>query len=295
MTAVDERPGAPVAPEPRENGAAVRVGGPAAGRAARRAGRRGAGTTGKALLHVLFIGAILVAWQYESSSGRFDPLLVPQPTDIVTRIWQPHNSGTIWYNGLPTLQALLVGFAIGAVAAFVLAVVFTEIPALGGFFENYIHAIGAIPFMVLAPLLLIWFAQAIQASIFVVALTAFAALFANVYTGLSGTDPRLLELGRILGANRVQRLVKLRWWASLPYLFSGLKAALPRAVFSAVVIEFLGSSRGLGYLMVSDGNNLATASLFADVIVLIVVIRVLLVAIRVAERRVLSWRPKEQS
>jgi NitT/TauT family transport system permease protein len=257
--------------------------------------RRGFVSLGKISLHVLVIGGVLGFWQYQASSGRVDPLLLPKPTKIVAKIWQPHNSGTVWYNLHPTLESLFIGFLLGSIAAFVLAVIFAEVPVLGAFFENYIHALGAIPFIVLAPLLLIWFSTAIQASIFVVALTTFTSLFANLYTGLSNTDARLLELGRILGVTRIQRLTKLRWWATLPYLFSGLKASLPRAIFSAVVIEFLGTSRGLGYLMVSDGNNLDTAGLFADVIVLIVIIRALLLFIRLIEDRVLAWRPKEQS
>jgi len=271
------------------------AGAPGSGRAKSKLARRGFVSAGKISLHVLVVGSTLGFWQYQASTGRIDPLLLPKPTKIIAQIWRPHNSGTVWYNLHPTLESLLVGFAIGSAVAFLLAVIFAEVPVVGSFFENYIHALGAIPFMVLAPLLLIWFSQAIEASIFVVALTTFTSLFANLYTGLSNTDSRLLELGRILGVSRLQRLTKLRWWATLPYLFSGLKASLPRAIFSAVVIEFLGTSRGLGYLMVSDGNNLDTASLFADVIVLIVIIRSLLLFIHLVEERVLAWRPKEQS
>jgi len=296
MTTTDNSVAADVGPGRRGERTSAR--GATAGKATAKkpTARRGAlGLLGKISLHVVFIGAILAFWQEETASGRLNPLLVPKPSDVVSQIWLPHNSGTILYNVQPTLQALAIGFVIGSIIAFVAAVVFSEIPSVGGFFENYIHALGAIPFMVLAPLLLIWFKTAVEASIFVVALTSFTSLFASVYTGLSTTDPRLLELGRILGANRLQVLTKLRWWAALPYLFSGLKGALPRAIFSAVVIEFLGTSRGLGYLMVSDGNNLDTAALFSDVIVLIIIIRGLLLIIRLVESRVLAWRPREHS
>lgn len=296
MTTTDDPVSVGVAPRQQEEGAPAAQRAPAGKTAKKPTARRSAlGLLGKISLHVVFIGAILAFWQLETANGNFNPLLVPKPSDVVTHIWLPHNSGTIWYNVQPTLQSLAIGFVIGSVIAFVAAVIFSEIPRVGGFFENYIHALGAIPFMVLAPLLLIWFKTAVEASIFVVALTSFTSLFASVYTGLSTTDARLLELGRILGASRLQVLIKLRWWAALPYLFSGLKGALPRAIFSAVVIEFLGTSRGLGYLMVSDGNNLNTAALFADVVVLIIIIRGLLLIIRLAESRVLSWRPKEQS
>lgn len=251
------------------------------------------GRLGISLLHVLFVAAILGVWQY--ASGRWiDPLLVASPATIAVRLWQWLGNGTLWQNLEPTLVALLIGFVIGAIAAFAVAVVFAEIPPLGKFFENYILALGAVPFVALAPLLIIWFGLGLEPKIVVAALTAFCSFFANAFTGLRETNPQLLEMSRILHASRWQRLIKVRFWSAMPYLTSGIKQSLPRAVFAVIVIEFLASSKGLGYLITSSGNNLDMPGLFGAVLVLVIVTQGLLFLVRLAEQRLLFWQPQER-
>jgi NitT/TauT family transport system permease protein len=251
------------------------------------------GRLGISGLHVLFVAAILGVWQY--ASGRWiDPLLVASPSTIAVRLWQWLGDGTLWQNLEPTLVALLAGFVIGVIIAFAVAVVFAEIPPLGRFFENYILALGAVPFVALAPLLIIWFGLGLEPKIVVAALTAFCSFFANAFTGLRETNPQLLEMGRILHASRWQRLAKVRFWSAMPYLTSGIKQSLPRAVFAVIVIEFLASNKGLGYLITSSGNNLDMPGLFGAVIVLVVVTQGLLALVRLAEQRLLFWQPQER-
>jgi NitT/TauT family transport system permease protein len=262
-----------------------------------RPGRRGrlgrARSVAVPALHVLFVAALLGLWQL--ASGRWiDPLLVASPSTIAQRLGDWLGDGTLWDNLRPTLVALLVGFVIGVLLAFAVAVLFTEVPPLGRFFENYILALGAVPFVALAPLLIIWFGLGLEPKIVVAALTTFCSFFANAFTGLRETDPQLLELGRILHASQRQRLTKLRFWSAMPYLTSGVKQSLPRAVFAVIVIEFLASNKGLGYLITSSGNNLDMPGLFGAVIALVVVTQGLLFLIRLGEKRLLFWQPQER-
>ena len=244
-------------------------------------------------LHVLFVAAFLGLWQY--ASGRWiDSLLVASPSTIAVRLYDWLLDGNLWLNLEPTLEALLVGFVIGTALAFVIAVVFADIPPLGRFFENYILALGAVPFVALAPLLIIWFGLGLEPKIVVAALTTFCSFFANAYTGLRETNPQLLELTRILNASRWQRLIKVQLWSAMPYLTSGVKQSLPRAVFAVIVIEFLASNRGLGYLITSSGNNLDMPGLFGAVVILVIVTQGLLYLVRLGEQRLLYWQPKER-
>jgi NitT/TauT family transport system permease protein len=244
-------------------------------------------------LHVLFVAAFLGLWQY--ASGRWiDSLLVASPSTIAVRLYDWLLDGNLWLNLEPTLEALLVGFVIGTALAFVIAVVFADIPPLGRFFENYILALGAVPFVALAPLLIIWFGLGLEPKIVVAALTTFCSFFANAYTGLRETNPQLLELTRILNASRWQRLIKVQLWSAMPYLTSGVKQSLPRAVFAVIVIEFLASNKGLGYLITSSGNNLDMPGLFGAVVILVIVTQGLLYLVRLGEQRLLYWQPKER-
>lgn len=244
-------------------------------------------------LHVLFVAAILGVWQY--ASGRWiDSLLVASPSTIAVRLWDWLVDGNLWLNLEPTLEALLVGFVIGIAAGFAVAVVFVNVPPLGRFFENYILALGAVPFVALAPLLIIWFGLGLEPKIVVAGLTTFCSFFTNAYTGLRETNPQLVELTRILHASRRQRLTKVQFWSAMPYLTSGVKQSLPRAVFAVIVIEFLASNRGLGYLITSSGNNLDMPGLFGAVIVLVIVTQGLLYLVRLGEQRLLFWQPQER-
>jgi len=244
-------------------------------------------------LHVLFVAAILGVWQY--ASGRWiDPLLVASPSTIAVRLYQWLGNGTLWQNLRPTLIALLAGFVIGVIVALAAAVLFVEVAPLGRFFETYILALGAVPFVALAPLLIIWFGLGLEPKIVVAALTTFCSFFANAFTGLRETSPDLLELGRILHASRRQRLTKIQFWDAMPYLISGVKQSLPRAVFAVIVIEFLASNKGLGYLITSSGNNLDMPGLFGAVLVLVIVTQGLLFLVRLAEQRLLVWQPRER-
>ena len=244
-------------------------------------------------LHVLFVAATLGLWQY--ASGRWiDPLPVASPSTIAVRLWDWLGNGTLWQNLRPTLIALVIGFIIGVILAFAAAVLFTEVAPLGRFFETYILALGAVPFVALAPLLIIWFGLGLEPKIVVAALTTFCSFFANAFTGLRETDPNLLELGRILHASKRQQLAKIRFWNAMPYLTSGIKQSLPRAVFAVIVIEFLASNKGLGYLITSSGNNLDMPGLFGAVIVLVIVTQGLLFLVRLAEQRLLLWQPQER-
>jgi NitT/TauT family transport system permease protein len=244
-------------------------------------------------LHLAFIAALMGMWQY-ASGHWINPLLVASPWAILVRLWAWLTDGILLHNLEPTVEALLLGFFFGSVLAFIVAVFFAEVRPLGNFFESYILALGAVPFVAIAPLLIVWFGIGLEPKVVVSALTTFCAFFANAYTGLCETDPNLLELGRILRASRWQRLTKFHLWAAMPYLISGVKQALPRAVFATIVIEFLASSRGIGYLITQSGNNLDMPGLFTSVLVLVILSQGLIALVRLAERRLLFWQPQER-
>lgn len=255
--------------------------------------RRRAGVL-RTLLHVGFIAGVLAAWEF--TSGRFvDSLLVSKPTQVLSQLQEWTVTGHLAFHLQFTLTALAVGFVLGASVAFALAVSFAEFPQVGRFAEIYIIVFNGIPTIALVPVFIVWFGFGIETKIFMAFLTVFFIVFIASFQALRNTDARYLELARVLGASTWQRLVKFRLWAAVPFLASAFKLALPASALSVVTAEFLGSNRGIGFLLIRASNLLDMASLFAAVLVVTALVQVLSLGAAAVETRLLTWMPKEKS
>ncbi|MBB5791078.1 ABC transporter permease [Jiangella mangrovi] len=255
--------------------------------------RRRRGLALRALLHVGFVGAVLTAW--ELSSGRWiDPLLLSKPSEVLRQLWDWIVTGHLAFHLQFTLTALVIGFLLGAVVAFGLAVLFAELPRAGRFAEIYIIVFNGIPTIALIPVFIVWFGFGIETKIFMGFLTVFFIVFIASFQALRNTDSRYLELARVLEANTWQRLVKFRLWAAVPFLASAFKLALPATALAVVTAEFLGSNRGIGFLLIRASNLLDMASLFAAVLVVTALVQILTLAAAALESRLLTWVPKEK-
>jgi len=243
--------------------------------------------------HVLVIlGALAIA---QLVSGRFvSKLVIPSPSSIVTSGIAWIESGYLLGHTISTLIALFAGFAIGAVLSFFVAVLFVEIPRLGRFGEPYVLALSVVPAIALVPLFVVWLGLGLETKIVMGAFATFFAMFVVAYDGLKNTDAKLLELSRILGASRWQKLVKFRLWAAVPFFISGAKLALPKAALAVIVAEYLAGNSGLGFAILRAGNLLDVGGLFVGIITLTVLIHLLSLTIIGIERALLGWIPKEK-
>lgn len=221
-------------------------------------------------------------------------MVISSPSEVGSQLADWFRDGTVVHNLTFTLRALVYGFLIGAVLAELTAIVLSESKALGRFFEPYIMALSAVPNTALAPIFIIWFGFGIAPKVVSGAMATFFVLVVSAHTGLRDTDPHLLELSRILRASRLKRLLKVKLPASLPFLLVGLRLALPRAIISVVVAEFLASSRGVGFLMVRSSNLLNTSGVFAATILLTALVYGVTGLMLAVEQRVLRWRPTER-
>jgi ABC-type nitrate/sulfonate/bicarbonate transport system permease component len=140
-----------------------------------------------------------------------------------------------------------------------------------------------------APILVVWFGFTIVPKVIVVALVCFFPVVVNTTDGLKAVDPEMVRLMRTLGMSRPRIMRSVRVPSALPYLFSGLKVAMALAVIGAVFGEWVGSSEGLGYLMLALNNQLATTELFAAVLVLSLMGIALFFLVGLVERLVIPW------
>jgi ABC-type nitrate/sulfonate/bicarbonate transport system permease component len=146
-----------------------------------------------------------------------------------------------------------------------------------------------IPIPALAPVVVLWTGFDIRPKLIVIALFTFFPIAVNTIDGLRASDAELLGLLRTLGASRRQLFRVARLPAALPYLFSGLRVSAALAVIGAVFAEWVGSSGGLGYLILTYNSQTETPDVFAAIVVLAAIGVALFAAVGIAERLLLPW------
>ncbi|HEX5882762.1 MAG TPA: ABC transporter permease, partial [Actinomycetota bacterium] len=211
--------------------------------------RRRRGLAGRVLPPLLFSLVVLGAWQLYTELGDVNPLLLPSPLAVVQSVVD--NAALFADNAVVTLQEILLGFVGGAAAGIGLAVLLTYSRLAERAVYPWLVASQMIPIVAVAPILVVWFGFTIVPKVVVVALVCFFPVVVNTIDGLKAVDPEMVRLMRTLGMSRPRIMRSVRVPSALPYLFSGLKVAMALAVIGAVFGEWVGSSEGLGYLMLA--------------------------------------------
>ncbi len=260
---------------------------------------RNKGTTGRDralrwLLPTLLLAGLIGIWQVAASSGfladvlGLEDFLVPSPAEIADSLWD--NRALLTENAWVTLREVLLGLGCALVAGLGFAVLLHLSETLRRATYPLLVASQAVPIVVVAPILIVWFGYGIGPKLAIVALICFFPITVNALDGLRSVDPDAIELMRSLNGSRWQTFCRLEAPTALPYVFSGAKIAAAVAVIGAVFAEWSGSSSGLGRLILSDGFQLETARQFAATFVLAAIAIALFGLLALAERRVVTWR-----
>jgi len=217
-------------------------------------------------LAVLAHVALLLAWYLFVKLGNVPKFVMPSPAATLDALLQP-NYGW-WTNVLVTGTEIFAGYFLALVVGVGLALVFTWSKALESFFMPLLVSLNMIPKVALGPLIIVWFKYGILPnSIMAFSICVFPILLTTA-RGLREVEPELLDLVNALKGSRWQLFSKVQLPGALPYIFSGMKVAAILAVAGAIVGEFLGSDKGLGYLMLQVQVTLDTPAMFMAVIMI---------------------------
>lgn len=231
--------------------------------------------------------ALLALWQLYTALSGIPESSLPAPTKIATALYDIR--GLLLENGWTTVLEILLGLAIAVVLGVACAVLIASFQIAERAVYPWLVVSQTIPIVALAPIFVIWTGFDIRPKLMVIALMGFFPIAVNTIDGLRSTDPELLHMLRSLDAGRWQRMRIARFPSALPFFFSGLKLSAVFAVTSAVVAELVGSSSGLGYLVLTFNEQAATADMFATVVVLAVIGIVLFFSVIGLERLLLPW------
>ena len=231
--------------------------------------------------------ALLLVWYLFVKFGQVPKFVMPSPDDTVKTLFAGNYSW--WTNTAVTAAEIFGGYILALAIGIAAALLFSWFRWLEMGVMPLLVSLNMIPKVALGPLIIVWFKYGIGPN----ALMAFAICFFPIVLttarGLREVEPDLLDLVRTLKGSRWQVFTKIQLPGALPYIFSGMKVAAILAVAGAIVGEFLGSDRGLGYLMLQVQVTLDTAAMFMAVI-LITLIGMVLYAMVLALERILVVR-----
>jgi NitT/TauT family transport system permease protein len=236
---------------------------------------------------VALLVACLVAWWVITSAGLVQSYLVPSPGKTLQVMGDKR--GYIWHHGWVTTYETLLGFVIAVVVGVLVAVIMVYSTSIERTLYPILLFAQVIPKVAIAPLLVVWLGFGLAPKVVIAVLIAFFPVVISMVTGLKAVDPEMIQLSATMGAGPLQTFTKIRFPASLPHLFSGLKVAVTLAVTGAVVGEFVGANEGLGYVIQQANGNLDTPMLFAGLLVMSLIGVVLFVLVEFAERLLLPW------
>src|SRR5256886_6802989 len=227
---------------------------------------------GRWTLAVLAHLALLLAWYLFVRLGNVPKFVMPSPEATLDALLQPNYSW--WTNIAVTGTEIFGGYLLALVVGVVLALVFSWSKLLEAFFMPLLISLNMIPKVALGPLIIVWFKYGVGPNAVMAFAICFFPIVLTTARGLGVVEPDLLDLVRALRGSRWQVFTKIQLPGALPYIFSGMKVAAILAVAGAIVGEFLGSDRGLGYLMLQVQVTLDTAAMFMAVVVIIATVSV---------------------
>src|SRR5437762_4314023 len=236
--------------------------------------------------------ALIGAWDY--GARTLGKLFVAPPLEVLQRIGEIARSRQMFTDIAATMRVSVAGFAIAPVAGVLIPFLLRRSVRATEAVEPYIMASMGIPKYALAPWLILWFGIGDLPKLVVVTLVVFYILFITTFAGIRSVDQRLIRMARILGANERVISREIIWNSLLPFFFSGLKIAFPRAVSATIVGEFLVSSQGVGRYIEHARQVSDTTGVFAGIVIAIALVLAINGLVNRVERWSLSWRPVER-
>ena len=239
------------------------------------------------LLPFLGVFIFLVIWELLVGWLEIKSYLLPRPTEIVVEIIDKYD--LLWKHSLVTFYEMMAGFFLAIAVAVPLAIMVTISPTFDRISTPIILFFQTVPKIAIAPLFLVWFGVGPLPKVLVAFLISFFPILIDTSVGLRSVAPEMIDLAKSMGASRMQVFTRFRLPTSLPYLFSGLKVAATLAVVGAVVGEFVGADKGLGYLLLVTNANLQTALMFGVIVALTVQGLLLFYSIQLLENVLIPW------
>src|SRR5499425_1441151 len=251
---------------------------------------------------VLVLVLVLALWHVATSPTLLPPIYFDdpykaafffgEPLKVLSRLWIWFASGEIYRHLWVTLVETLLAFAIGTLLGVAIGIWLALSPAASGILDPYIKGVNAMPRLILAPIFFLWFGLGIASKVALGVTLVFFVVFFNVYQGVREVSPNVLANARMLGASPRQLLRHVYLPSATSWVFSSLHTSVGMAFVGAVVGEYLGSAKGVGYLILQAEGTFDINTVMAGILVLTAFALLLDAAVGRIERHLMKWQPR---
>jgi NitT/TauT family transport system permease protein len=247
--------------------------------------------------------ALIVFWYVMTTPGLIPPFMFDndrqaafffgEPVRVAERIWTWFVTDADIYTHLGvTLTETVLAFAIGALGGLAGGLWLALSPMASAILEPYIKAMNSMPRIILAPIFAVWFGLGMGSKVALGVTLVFFIVFFNVYQGVKEVSPVVLANARMLGASQRQLLRHVYLPSATSWVFSSLHTSVGLAFVGAVVGEYLGSSQGVGYLILQAEGSFDINTVMAGIVVLTLFALALDAAVGRIEKRLMKWQPR---
>lgn len=249
---------------------------------------------GAARLPLATFVTLIAAWEAIVHVFEVPPYLVPAPSAVAGAFFKGFAQANYLGHAAITAFQAVAGFVAGSLLGLAIGTTVVVFPVAERIVYPYVVALQTVPKVAVAPLIIVWFGFGMESKIVIVALVSLFPVLVNVIAGLKAVDQDRLDLMSALSASRWQILRYLRLPNALPFIFAGLNTAIVFSVIGAIVGEFVGANRGIGFLILQANFALDIAAAFALFVVLSIMGVTLHATLQWAQKRIVFWARSEE-
>jgi NitT/TauT family transport system permease protein len=238
---------------------------------------------------LLVLVALFAIWQ--ALSMWLGTYWIGSPWGVVARFFNGVMNGTLLQHASFTLTEAFAGFVLGAIPAIVLPFLLRRLPIVTAILDPFMVGGYGAPKLALAPLFILWFGIGIESKVALVAITVFFIVYFSTISGIRALDAKLVQMAQVAGANERDVARHIVFPGAVPYIFTGIRIAMPYSIGGAVIAELISANRGLGYLVQLSAMNFDTIGVFVALVAVTLIVFLGNSAVNLTERRRLRWRP----
>ena len=236
----------------------------------------------------VIISLMLVVWEGIVLIFNLPAFILPAPLEVFRSLY--NHLGLIAKQAIPTILETILGFVFGSLLGMIAAISITYFRAARTWFLPILIVSQALPFFIIAPLMVIWWGYGMASKVIITMIMLFFPVASNFYDGLQATSKEWLQLGGLMRGSRWRLLWLIRIPAALPELGNGLRLAASYAPMGAIIGEWVGANQGLGFLIINANARLQMDLVFAVMIVLMIFALILYFSIDLLLKKIIFWQ-----
>lgn len=242
------------------------------------------------VITIIIVILFLMIWEFSVKFDYIDPFFISRPSLVIKDIIHVLKTGEILPHIGITMYESVLGLIIGSLIGIIMAFILGRFERLANILDPIIMGAYSIPKLALSPLFILWFGLGIESKVFLSAITVLFVVLFNTYEGYKTVDKDLINLVRSMNATELQIMTKVIIPSCIPWIAASIKSGLGLAIIGALIGEYMGSNKGLGWMIQNSGAMLNITRVLTCITYLMVIMSFLNMILKLVESKVLRWR-----